>query len=333
MDKLKEFELEKVKINDVIIDVKKLRYRFDNREWKAYLLFDYANDEFNFRKELEIIEPKIPDGEVIIKLPGDGNNSRIKIGKGIAENNIVRALKLFVNGEYSNDQYQLFRLLNEQELKKTDRIDFKYKSDNIRNYANSIFKIYYDHLKYYFNNFSDVELAKLKKGARNKAIAMASYLSLRDYINNRYSDYCVVSEPNVFIKNVFIEYDFLILKKGVNINQGYYEQSDVYAVVEIKTSGYFPSNSKNITRDFEELIINETANIDVPLLYIALHEGSSCGRKGNKAHYFYEQCLKVLETNKNKVDGLFVAIKVGNSQFVVPYNYDFDNIIEEIIKK
>ena len=46
--------------------------------------------------------------------------------------------------------------------------------------------------------------------------------------------------------------------------------------------------------------------------------------------YFYEECLNVINS-KEKVYGLFTAIKVGNHQFIVPYDFDFDNVIREII--
>lgn len=337
MNKLNEIEIEKVKIDDMIIDVKKLRDKFDNREWKAYLLFDYDNNIFNFRKELEIIEPIIPNGEIIIKLPVsmDSNceKSRIKLCKGIAKNNIITNLKLYVNNnKCSTNQYDLFKILDNDERDIPIRKKFKYKNENISEYVNSLFRIYYNHIKYYISNFNNAKLDSLKKGTRNKAIAMASYLSIRNYINYRYKEQCVVSEANVFIKNIFTEYDFLILKKDVKINQGYYEPNDVYAAVEIKTSGFFPSNSQNIVKDFNDLIVGETTYIDVPLIYIAIHEGSSCGNKKEQAHYFYEECLNVIKKSKKKVYGLFIAIKVGNHQFIVPYDFDFDSVIREIIK-
>lgn len=340
MEKIKEVELTKIKLDGKIIDLKKLRNTFDNREWKAYILFTYKKDELKFRKEIEIIETKneFSDGEVIIKLPScDTTNTKTSktiIGKGIIKNNRIRNLKIYINSEeYPENPYNLFRFLTTEELNIDIRKQYRYKNNNIDEYANSIFKIYYNHIKYYLSNFHDYNYQTMKKGLRNKSTAMVSYLAIKDYLENKYKDRLIVSESNVFIKNNFTEYDFLILKTETKINRGCYEENDIYAAVEIKTSGFFPSKSQNFNEEFEELIQKETHNLNVPLLYIAIHEGSSCGKKNKNSNYFYENSLDIIKKYSNKIYGLFVAIKVGNNQFIVPYDFNLDNTINEIINK
>lgn len=222
---------------------------------------------------------------------------------------------------YKSDPYDLFEFFKKEEQKKEIK-ELKYKEKNKEKYINEIFKLYYDLLKNYILNFPT------KKSGGHKASAMASYLSIKDFIKKHFEGKCVVSGPNVFIKGNTREFDCLLLK-GKSINEGFYDEKEVYAAIELKVSGFFHDKEKGFIKSFyKDLLKSETEYLnEIPFLYIAFCEGT------NNSNSYYEdsyKALKKIKENKN-INLFFVTVKKRGSRYTIPYDYDLEAIISKII--
>ena len=311
---MKEVLLKKVKIDGVILNISDdqiYKNSLDKKDWLIYLLYRYNKKlELVPRKKIEVIESDISNleeyigKEIIIK-----TRSKTKIGTCKVNKDLSLEPKKFyiLEKDYKLDEYSnLFEhyvnrnktdTLNELELKK---------------YISGLFKIYYDSIKYLFsmNNTAYVE---------KKETAMASYRAIRDNLS-KYN----FSEPNVFIKNKPLEYDALILKTKKN-NEYLYNESDILATLEIKSSGYRGSkNEENINKYTKHIAgaeINEERIEGIPHIYFAIFEQPN--------NY------KILKHHKNFKDIIMIvcASKINNSKFLIPKDYDVDLILTKLLKK
>ena len=192
--------------------------------------------------------------------------------------------------------------------------------------CNGLFELYYRML---------VEEAKLNNKSRieGKAAAMCSYLATKRVLNyffDRKGLDLEVSNPNVFIKNVNIEYDALIIKKNKdNYNKFIFDEGEVEAIIELKTSGCFFSKDDLKKGEFINYI-SRSNPLKKKFIYLSLYE--SFGDRDTSVHY-YEYLLCNFLTLGKLYFGIFCATKKNQKNLLIPYQYDLERKLKEIFKK
>ena len=209
-----------------------------------------------------------------------------------------------------------------------DYMDSYYKQDKskiIKKYIyNGMFELYYKML---------LEEAKMNNLNRisGKASAMCSYLATKKVFNdffNRNGYDLEVSNPNVFIKDNNIEYDAVIIKKNKNNTNKYiFDTDEVIAIIELKTSGCFYSKEQLDNNEFINYIKNSNP-LNKKFIYLSLYE--SFGDKKTSIHY-YEYLLCNISSIANSY-GIFCATKRNQKTILIPYEYDLDEILNNIFK-
>ena len=182
-----------------------------------------------FKIKDEIVVKPIPaNDEVypIFKLRADGTydlyiSKRVRVANCCYANFKITNIKLYNDDDLENTPYFLFGL-NEAE------------EDKLKYYKYYFWFMQSIDQEVYFNEKNCNKISSF-----GKYKAMAFYFAVKRafeedkaFQKNSY----IVSEPNVFIRGHHIEYDFLLLRKGTAINQGFYDFGDVIATVELKTS-------------------------------------------------------------------------------------------------
>ena len=235
----------------------------------------------------------------------------------------------------NNYEYQLTKENKEEALKqlfdkfKYGRYDFE---EAFQSYKNGLLKLYIDFLL-------DIAKNHRQDKMKGKFTAMISYRAVKKFFS--VEDGFHISEANVFIKDVNVEFDALLLKRGVPINQGVYDEKDVVAIIEIKASGYIGYKDTYV-KDFEEyvnfsyksknkeeIVSLEERRILEKKLYIYFSLFAS-GCKNKESLNSYKECRRILKEN-NKI-GIFALIKHDSNKLSIPYEYDID-IIKDTIRK
>ena len=182
-------------------------------------------------------------------------------------------------------------------------------NDNIGDFIN-----YYNLMKKMNNIFLSVDNRTIV--SYKKYYAMEFYKMVRDMIlqNHLFKDKYYITEPNVFIKDYPIEYDFLIINNK-NINKGIYSEDEVLGVVELKAGTL-------INKDIN--ILTKEKYFNKPLIYISGYQnknGIEILKKYNEDNiYSYVFCVL---NNSNSYDKFFAS----NGAL------DFNNFIEKVINK
>lgn len=331
----------------IIQDLKCLLY-FDlnklnrNKEFDInYLLRDKIICNFDFSKyigkdillktEVNLFD-RIKDTKEYVK-----NGKHVIVDLGcfhVIDNNTIRPV--IVN----NLDDCLFELIEKHNVNNYSGIwvnfdDKKYLKSYVEDYYDfdkaSIIKkyIYNGLLELYYRML--VEEAKLNNLNRveGKATAMCSYLATKKVFNDFFdrNGYDLeVSNPNVFIKNTNIEYDAIIIKKNKNnVNKFIFDEKDVEAIIELKTSGCFISKNDLKNGEFIKYI-KDSNPLDKKFIYLSLYE--SFGDRDTSVHY-YEYLLCNLATIKNSF-GIFCATRKNQKNLLIPYEYDLDKILKKI---
>ena len=226
----------------------------DRRDIMLYFFCEIKNNKLEFRKN--IILDIIKDREIERKYGIDINKHFIKC---IQNNNMGyfywSSKIVLVKGELVHTEKNVV-LKNIEIL--LEGIDSPYKligyneEDDISDFIN-----YYQLMKkmnelYLYND----RITSYRKYFAMEFYNMIKMMLLRNELfkNKKY----YISEPNVFIKDYPMEYDFLIVNNG--INKGVYLEDEVMAVVELKAGTL-------INKDISYLSLEKYNN--KPLIYIS----------------------------------------------------------------
>ena len=318
---MKEILIDEILVEGKNIEIEKVKSKFDTRELKAIFLLYYDKKRIAFREEISIKTNKkqqlIENDEVVLKI-----SSRTIIGKGkiisIDNDNDylkIKPTRLYIgSGEYSDSPLGIARIFSNGELKERNlKYDIKDEKVIKDKYFKGLFKIYYQELKYSIQYFCEDMEAKQN--------ALCSYLAIRDV----FKDFgFILSNPNSFIIDHKLEYDALLLKK--ESNEYFFEQNDLFASIEIKTSGIFFSLA-SLESDFKKYITEQHDGLDIPHIYIAIHEFSSNNPSDNETR-MYDTCYNVIK--RLGCIGIFCAVKNNNDQFIIPVDYDLEEILKSI---
>ena len=298
-------------------------------------LLIHLDEKLNVRKSVKIIEPDLSKyNSKEIELYYNSN----KLGEfKVVNNNQLEPINFkiddlfeLISDGYKKDKYTCLDK-NGKDIWK-DFEDEKY-LENIK-YDDDNFKTVYDKYKdlleiyykqgYLILNFTD------KAEVKGKVSAMCSYIAIRDKFNEILPKGYVVSRPNVFIRGINTEYDFLIIKKEKEEDY-IFDKEDVIALGEIKTSGSFISkdNLNDKEKNFKHYIEGEKNGLDIPLIYIALYE--SFGSKNTSIHYYEYTLANILSLKNKGFFGIFCATKKDSNKLLVPYNYDLNKILKEVV--
>lgn len=354
---IKHIELENYGIN-FQVDIENFLNKTIIQDLKILIFGEYNNsNNLTFRKSLITIND-IPNeyniGDSIeLKI-----SKKIVIGRGtIIQKNKVKVTEVCINNRdvFSNDINDMFELIPSHDIdyesydsngnniweycKGKDRLKRKkYSKDKNeseikKTYLNGLFKIYYDSIVYscFVNNINKIE---------GKLSALTSYISIKNNMDKYLeSKNLKISNPNVFIKNVNIEFDALIVNKNVS-DEYFFDSSDVKAIIEIKSSGFFckkddliyskyDSESKDWFIEYitEHEKYKELANI--PYVYLSIYE--SFGQKKSSVHYYEFLLSNLLSLNNNYI-GMFCGTKKDSNVYLIPYDYDINELLERIIK-
>lgn len=232
---------------------------------------------------------------------------------------------------YCQGKNKLKEVFNKYEKESESDIKKRYLS------VNGLFKIYYDSIIYasIFSSMNRIE---------GKASAMASYLSIRDnlnkYLNNK--KLCI-SNPNVFIKDINMEFDALIINKEKQ-NEYFFNIEDIKAIIEIKSSGYISSKENLIGSQY----LDENGNpkqdefikyikehevkhkVTLPYIYLSIYE--SFGQRKTSIHYYEFLLANILSLDSDKYIDMFCGTKTDSDYYLIPYHYDLKEIIDKVLK-
>jgi len=183
---------------------------------------------------------------------------------------------------------------------------------------------------YYKVIVNNIKFNPIKLG--NKVSAMNSYISIRDTLNKWFKDNnypFVVSLPNVFIRGINTEYDYLIVNKDKK-DEFIFNEEDVIALGEIKTSGYFCSKEDLYDNTEYSFInyLNRLKQIDKPLIYTCIYETDS-----ETVHYYEYTLSNILDMKNMDIFGIYCLTRSDSDHFDIPYEYDLNNILLNIFKK
>lgn len=267
--------------------------------------------------------------------------------------------KIFINYKNLIDDYVLVKFENRElgvfrvEKINTDKYELILHEEDNRCLRDLFTKIPNDRNKYDMVNSDDmydiykngllknyisflIYMAKYntQNKIKGKFTSTLSYLVARDFFNEEDGFY--ISKPNVFIKDINVELDALLLKKKDEIDKYIYEEDEVLGIVELKASGYFGDKRqfrKDISFRENKVTYLEKAKLrNIPFIYFALYE--SAGKKSTSIHY-YKNCYDVLNDYNKKI-GIFPLVRRDCDKFYIPYNYDenkLKNKIKDIIYK
>ena len=197
--------------------------------------------------------------------------------------------------------------------------------------CNGMFKLYYRML---------VEEAKVnnKDKIEGKCTAMCTYLATKRVLNDFFDQNgydLEVSNPNIFIKNVNVEYDAVIVKKSKDNREKFiYNENEVEAIIELKTSGCFLSKDDLKKNEFINYIIKSNP-LRKKYIYLSLYV--PFGDRDTSVHYYeYLLCniaaIKDRYTEYKESYGIFCATKRNQKKFLIPYEYDLEAILNKIFK-
>ena len=289
------------------------RDKLSEEEWKAYIFGTFNKGSFAMRESITI-EPDNNTKSLNINDEVEINLSeRNIIGKGTIveiDKKLITLgdLELYINKDYTNVINELF---------------YDYKGKDLIKYINGLFKINYDYIKYslsnhYFNK-DNTKKGKDKNGRlknyydlpEGKFNAYCSYLAIKDLFKSKGYN---VSQLDCFIKGHKLEYDALLLKDTADKNERLFDAEDVLATIEIKTCGFFYNKGENISKKFENYLIEEKID-GIPHLYIAVRENSK----------IYNETRDV---SIKDCAVLFCNIVGCNDYVTVPMNNDIDELLK-----
>ena len=253
-----------VSINGMTLHTEFLYHRLLKQDVKILLLTEYINNSLNFRKQLTItnyekdINLNIGDMVILNAATDKINKYKISIGKAkvkkINNNSIVvKPYEIIIDNKLSANIDDMFcplesRIINVKYLEKEYPSvfdEYKKRYNNYLNkldkkkYINGLFKTYYDSIIQYFKDNSNYY-------SISKVTAMSSYLNAKKYFEDKDK---IVSNPNVFIKDFHLEFDLLLLKKGVNKRKFIFNLDEVEAIVELKSNGIIGYGNKDTKKD------------------------------------------------------------------------------------
>jgi hypothetical protein len=297
--------------------------KLSKEEWKAYI-FGYYNNNIYTKRNFIIVKgkTKVKTGNIILKL-----NKNTIIGEGEIEKiekNIYKITNLnpIIGKKNIEDLFIYYNTTKDLTKKEKNK------------YLNGLFRIHYKSIEYYINNYFNKGKLKSKNTKtiydtlENKFSAYCSYQAVKEiFKENKFN----ISQLDCFIKGHRLEYDALILKDNVNPNNRLYEESDVLATIELKTSGFF-SKKEQIKKDFKKYMEQEHIE-GIPHIYITLHEKISDNKETIN---FYGITKEFFEKNKNEYYGIYCKLKKTNEYITIPKEYDLEKIIKnikELIKK
>lgn len=322
------------------------------------LLFAEYNEKGELTKrkktiKIENIKENLKEvPEIILK-----TSKETVIGKGKINNDGELELTevLIDNKKNFSDIYDLFELIPPHKIDynckteedkniwdyckgKEQLINKTYQEDEKvikKKYLDNLFKIYYDSIVYFsiINSIDKIE---------GKASAMASYISIKNNLNEYFKKKKLnlrISNPNVFIKNINIEFDALIVNSDKE-NDYFYDLDDVKAIIEIKSSGFF-TNKKNLIlsqyeKDKEDLFISYiikshkkiSKEKPIPYIYLSIYE--SFGQRKTSVHYYEFLLANILSLDSKQYIGMFCGTKKDSKKYLIPYDYDLDYLLKDI---
>lgn len=300
-------------------------------------LSKYLNKTIILYADIDLFKRSVEEEKIIYEKDG---SLIIELGYfDVIEKNIVKPHK------YTSIDDSLFELIEQHNINNYSGIWENYEDkNNLNSYLNNYYELDKAAIieKYINNGMFElyyrmlVEEAKLnnKKRIEKKAAAMCSYLATKRVLNDFFdrNDYDLeVSNPNVFVKNNNIEYDALIIKKNKNNSHKFiFAESDVVAIIELKTSGYIMPKELLAEGEFIKYIKNSN-KINKKFIYLSLYE--SFGSRDNSVHY-YEYLLCNLKNRKLKDSyGIFCATKKNQKNLLIPYQYDLEETLTKILKE
>lgn len=318
-------------LEEEYVDINLLNDKFDYRDLKAIMFIDkdsFKENKLNlkFKDKIDIkLNENIYniDDVVILKL---GNN----IGKGIIKEKtsidndkmtkyIIKPTEVYINGKYETSLFKLFKIVN----KNNQIFDYENTNENIsnifKNLVNSNFRLYY---------YALIEHCKNINGA-NKYSGIASYLGLKNYIkylnsNVDNKEKVYISPPNCYIKGTNVEYDALLIKENSN-DKYLYNEDEVLAIIEIKTSGLI-CKKDDLKEAYNEMINREKYN-NIPFKYIAFHEFKDSYEKYNEQVDKVDQIFLTLKGKSTKTN---INEDCGNTQFILLENFSIDKLLKNL---
>ena len=353
----KELKFWKVKINSESLNTIVLDNRFVHQDVRIILLTEYRQGKLQLREELEIKKyeknSKLQKDDVIdLICKNYKGNFNLKIGKVkyLREENdsiFVKPIKIYIEGDKNYDVDEKSNIYSLFELSNMDRhctnLDTKIK-EYIKEYG--LFYYYYKFLlkaleynKNYFN------ISKLS--------ALCCYEIAKDYFERKGKN---VSAQNVFIKNFNVEFDLLLLKKGIDNQKLVYEKNEVEKIVELKTRGIFYKKDDvpdkfekyvkfelgkdrfiNLSKDYKEYIGNASKSSDdimdysvflkeiqnIDYIYFCLDETSrkSKTNSSKKNGSYYKMTYNILKKLPNH-EGLFFTTTDDYYHYIIPIDLD-----------
>ena len=279
----------------------------DARDLKIFCFCNF--DEYFKVKDYIKVKKTNKKGKVVLKQK-NGNEYNIYYYKN--KNKILLAQCTYNENESILENIKI-RVWNDDINKYEFTID-AYKLLSLQKYDNNkleCFKGYYGLQK----NIENIYL-KHDKNKYRKYLAMEFYLLVKRTLENNYvfkTKKLKVSEPNVFIRGHFVEYDLLILKDEVDINQGIYNSKDVLATVELKLGSIWLSIEK-----IERYINSEKYNIDKDIPHILI------------AGYMNFNRIEKMRYNKNNYFDIFVYETFNGTKNYFIDNVSLDSIIEKL---
>ena len=349
----KELEIENVEISNYKmsykVNIKNFLKKTIIQDLKVLLLCEYNDDnKLVFRQEIKVLD-KIPSDckKVIIKI---SSKREIGIAEVIDEYHI-KPLEIFIENEHTDKIEDLFKTIENHDVEKYKCLtknniniweknnckgkeklkEIKYNSSDKHSikekYLSGLFKIYYDSLVYssIINSIERIE---------GKANAMASYIAIKNNLDKYLKEKKIaISNPNVFIKDINMEFDALIVNKDSK-EKFFFDNDEVNSLIEIKSSGLFLSKDNLIDNGFIKYITShekKQQELRKKYIYFSLYE--SYGQRDSSIHY-YEFLLANLSTlDKNKYIGVFCALKKDQNHYLIPYEYDLEKILKRILEK
>lgn len=338
------------------------------QDLQVLMFYEYKDEnskELKLRESIEVGEIKKKETPIKIVIKTGKTEKTIGTAEVIDEHHI-KPKNIIINNKEINDIEDMFELIKEHDINKYKSIDkigidiwenctgkkelekylkeyyFKEKTEQekkqiTKKYISGLFRIYYDSLVY-------SSIINSTKQIEGKANAMASYIAIKEYLERKGF---IISNPNVFIKNINMEFDALIIEKEAK-NNFYFEKDEVNSLIEVKTSGFFSSKKELRSKTKEEKDKNkdekENAFIEYvkdhlkkqekkelehkKYIYFSLHE--SYGSKDTSVHYYEYLFANLLTLDKNKYIGIFCALKKEQNKYLIPYEYDLDKILKKI---